>query len=214
MSLSKDAFAAVSILLMPSALYCDTVSETLPSLSPFAPISAPVCTADIVRAGFDETLTLVAGSVCFAVNECAPAPRVATVNDHSPPLPTTAVPSETAPSKTSTVAPTSPVPERDGVSEYALNTSIVGAAGLTVSIVSEATLESALVLPATSVADAVMLYTASASELGATLHVPLWSAVVVATSEVPAYSLTIASASAVPESVGVEEFFASGDPVI
>jgi hypothetical protein len=177
-------------------------------------MSAPVCTADIVRAGFDEMLTFVAASVCFAVNECAPAPSVETANDHSPPLPTTAVPSDTTPSNTSIVAPTSPVPERVGVNEYALSAFIVGAAGLAVSILSEATLESALVLPAESVADAVMLYVASASELGATLHAPNWSAVVVATSDVPEYSFTMACASAVPESVGVEEFFANGDPEI
>jgi phenylpyruvate tautomerase PptA (4-oxalocrotonate tautomerase family) len=61
-----------------------------------------------------------------------------------------------------------------------------------VSIVSEATLESALVLPAASVADAVMLYVASVSELIATLHAPNWSAVVVAISDVPEYSLTMA----------------------
>jgi hypothetical protein len=177
-------------------------------------MSAPVCTADIVCAGFDEMLTLVAASVCFAVNECAPTPRVATVNVHCPPLPTTAVPSDTTPSNTSIVAPTSPVPERVGVNEYALSAFIVGAAGLAVSILSEATLESALVLPAESVADAVMLYVASASELGATLHAPNWSDVVVATSDVPEYSFTMACASAVPESVGVEEFFANGDPEI
>jgi hypothetical protein len=91
---------------------------------------------------------------------------------------------------------------------------IVGATGLAVSIVSEATLESALVLPAESVADEVMLYVASASELDATLHAPCWLAVVVATSDVPEYSLTMACGSAVPESVGVEEFFANGDPEI
>ena len=177
-------------------------------------MSAPVCTADIVRAGLDETLTFDAGSVCFAVNECAPAPRVATVSVHDPPLPTTAVPSDTTPSNTSTVAPTSPAPARTGVSEYVVSALTVGATGITVSMVSEATPESALVLPALSVADAVMLYAASMSELGATLHAPYWSAVVVATSDVPEYSFTIASASAVPESVGVDEFFASGDPEI
>jgi hypothetical protein len=95
-----------------------------------------------------------------------------------------------------------------------LSAFIVGAAGLAVSIVSEATLESALVLPAASVADAVMLYAASVSELIATLHALCWLAVVVATSDVPEYSLTMACASAVPESVGVEEFLANGDPEI
>ena len=155
---------------------------------------------------------MVAGSVCFAVNECAPAPRVETANDHSPPLPTTAVPSETTPSKTSTVAPTSPVPVNVGVSDSALITFIVGAAGAAVSTDRDATLESLLVLPAVSVADAVMLYAASISELSATLHAPCWSAVVVATNELDAYNLTTECGSAVPETVGVDEFLASGEP--
>ena len=42
MSLSSDAFAAVSILVKPSVTYCDTDSETSLSSVPSAPISAPV----------------------------------------------------------------------------------------------------------------------------------------------------------------------------
>jgi len=95
-----------------------------------------------------------------------------------------------------------------------LSAFIVGAAGAAVSTDRDATVESLLVLPAVSVADAVMLYAASVSELSATLHAPCWSAVVVATNELDAYNLTIASASAVPEIVGEDEFFYNGDPEI
>ena len=65
---------------------------------------------------------------------------------------------------------------------------ITGAAGATVSMVSDSAVEATDTLPAISVALAVMLWMPSGSELVATLQLPLTAALVVASTVVPSVS--------------------------
>ena len=62
-SFMRPAFAGVLIAVIPSATYCEAVSETLLLLLESAPKIAAVCVAVIVRAGALATLVFVAASV-------------------------------------------------------------------------------------------------------------------------------------------------------
>ena len=80
---------------------------------------------------------------------------------------------------------------------------MVGALGAVVSTVKLKLLLAAPVLPAASVAVAVMVWLPAARALVVMVQLPLSSAVTLPTTVVPSYSVTVLPASAVPRKVGV-----------
>ena len=97
---------------------------------------------------------LPTASACVAVNECAALVNDDVVKLQAPPALTVAVPIELAPSKIVSVAPGSPLPLRICVKEYVVIGLMVGVFGVMVSTSRPTLVESALVFPAISVADA------------------------------------------------------------
>ena len=89
------------------------------------------------------------------------------------------------------------------VSEPAVRSGALGAAGATVSTVITTGAEATLVLPAASVAVVEMLCDPSARTLDVKLQLPAPSAVVVPTNVTPSYTEIVVPASAVPVNVGV-----------
>src|SRR5207248_939055 len=87
------------------------------------------------------------------------------------------------------------VPESDAVNRSGAD----GAVGAAVSMVTDSPVEAALMLPAASVALAVIVWLPEASVEVAMLQLPLPSAVPLPTCVAPSYSVTVLLASAVPE---------------
>ena len=162
----------------------------------------------------DATDVFPARSVCVAVILCTPSLRVLVVTDVLPPL-ATALPTTVAPSKRVTVKPEVAATVNVGVvllvrlSVVELPLSLVavksGAPGAAGAVVSMVTLRAAdvVLLPAASVALALMLCVPSLSVLLVMLQLPLPSAVVVPSTVLPSSNTTALLASAVPEKVGV-----------
>src|SRR5712672_217432 len=135
------------------------------------------------------------------------------------PLPSAVpLPTWVAPSNSVTVLFASAVPVKVGVatlvrlsvpdapeSEAVARSGVEGAVGAVLSIVTDSPVEAVLVLPAASVALAVIVWLPEASVEAVMLQLPLPSAVPVPSTVVPSvsYSLTVLPTSAVPVKVGV-----------
>ena len=124
----------------------------------------------VTDSALDAALTLPATSVALAVMLWVPFARVEAVMVHVPAV-ATPVPTAVVPSNRVTVLPVSAVPVKVGVvtlvmlsvldtplSDAATRSGADGAAGATVSMVTDKAADAALTLPATSVALAVMLW--------------------------------------------------------
>ena len=154
-------------------------------------------------------LTLPAASLAVATTVWLPLPSaVLGVQAHAPLLLAVAVQMGTPPSVTSIVLFGSAVPLKVGVLLPvvlpAAGAVIVGVVGAAVSTMMLAGVLGALLLPAGSVAVAVMLCGPWLSGVpGVQLHVPAAVAVVVQSVVVPSFTVTVLLGSAEPESVGV-----------
>ena len=164
----------------------------------------------------EAMLTLPARSVAFAVIEWTPRPNVDDVIDQLPlpfavPLPITV-----APSSRVTVAFASAVPTKTGVvtlvtlsvfdaplSEAAVRSGVLGAAGAVVSIVTDNAAEATLTLPARLVAFAVTEWVPWPSVPAVIDQLPLPSAVPLPIAVAPSNRVTVVFASAVPTNTGV-----------
>src|SRR5690606_26111236 len=150
-----------------------------------------------------------AASVALAVMLCVPSGHALVGVKVQSPLPSAVVvPCESPSLNSSTVLSASAVPLIVGVASLltfpSLGLVILGALGAVVSILIVVANESALVLPAASVALAVMLCVPSDHALvGVNVHSPLPSAIVVPCESPSLNTSTMLSSSAAPLIVGV-----------